>query len=683
MKAGLRYSGIVLVLWCQHVWAQGNAFTDLTNDIGVEINTMALEWAPVISADDLTLVFSSDRSGNFDLYMATRSSSGEKFREPVNMGAPVNTSTDEYRGCLSADGLTLYFVRLANADLWDVWKATRESADAPFGTAERMVWINNGYVTDSVALSADGLKLLFCTPRPGGKGLRDIWVSPRVSALDDFATFLPLETYLPGSLVNSAYDDIAPSLSADESFLFFSDSQSSCRPGGTGNADIWVSMRSRVDEPFPQPVNMNTFNQEPINTSFHDFQISLSQTWPRTGSQMFFISDRPGTLGGWDIWQATWLPVLTACFSTQLNPSSGAAPVDAAFDASCSSTPEGTSLAGYAWDLGDGATADGVGVAHTYADPGRYAVALTVTNDVPTSDTARQGVTATCAGGDVSPWTAADIGAPLFPGSAWKDGEGVSVCAGGRTNISTADELHYVHQEMGGDFSAVVRVEEPLSWIVGGRFGLMVRGSMDPGAPFAALLVQRYSTETRLMFRFRNDGVLSARSHGATTLPLWIKIERRGGEVVALSSADGSVWTEVDRETIVFASDGSVLGGLAACGADIGDPLGSFTPLRAHVTGLAITAAVTFRRGDANSSNTLDIADAIFLLGHLFAQQAPLGCEDAGDANDDGTLDIADAIRILGHLFANTGPLPQPFGSCGIDSTPDILVCEEYAHCPE
>ena len=86
-------------------------------------------------------------------------------------------------------------------------------------------------------------------------------------------------------------------------------------------------------------------------------------------------------------------------------------------------------------------------------------------------------------------------------------------------------------------------------------------------------------------------------------------------------------------------------------------------------------------RGDANASNAIDIADAIFLLSHLFARGPAPSCKDAGDANDDGQIDIADAIKLLAHLFARTGPLPAPFGSCGLDPTNDGLDCRSYSAC--
>lgn len=66
----------------------------------------------------------------------------------------------------------------------------------------------------------------------------------------------------------------------------------------------------------------------------------------------------------------------TAAFAVNAND------LTAALDAAASSDPDGT-VAGYAWDFGDGHTATGAQptVSHTYAQPGAYTVTLTVTDD--------------------------------------------------------------------------------------------------------------------------------------------------------------------------------------------------------------------------------------------------------------------------------------------------------------
>ncbi len=88
-------------------------------------------------------------------------------------------------------------------------------------------------------------------------------------------------------------------------------------------------------------------------------------------------------------------------------------------------------------------------------------------------------------------------------------------------------------------------------------------------------------------------------------------------------------------------------------------------------------AGVAFRRGDPNQDGKTDIADAVAILGHLFAQ-GHLDCVKTADANDSNAVDIADAIYVLGYLFAQ-GPAPKaPFETCGIDPTPDVITCESF-----
>jgi hypothetical protein len=104
--------------------------------------------------------------------------------------------------------------------------------------------------------------------------------------------------------------------------------------------------------------------------------------------------------------------------------------------------------------------------------------------------------------------------------------------------------------------------------------------------------------------------------------------------------------------------------------------------------GAALTGATAeascearFRRGDHNGDGSLDISDALSLLGYIFTNGSS-HCMDSGDANDDGGVDVSDAVRVLLHLFGNSGPLPAPHGVCGSDPTPDALSCDFELGCP-
>lgn len=93
-------------------------------------------------------------------------------------------------------------------------------------------------------------------------------------------------------------------------------------------------------------------------------------------------------------------------------------------------------------------------------------------------------------------------------------------------------------------------------------------------------------------------------------------------------------------------------------------------------------AGPLFVRSDADGSSTVNITDAIRILGFLFLG-APdsLECPDAADANDDGKVEVSDAISVLRSLFATGAAPPAPYPYCGIDPTPDALDCATPKTC--
>ncbi len=88
-----------------------------------------------------------------------------------------------------------------------------------------------------------------------------------------------------------------------------------------------------------------------------------------------------------------------------------------------------------------------------------------------------------------------------------------------------------------------------------------------------------------------------------------------------------------------------------------------------------------FVRGDTNNDDTIDIADAIWLLNYLFQGGPAPACLDAGDTNDDTGIDIGDSVYLMNYQFISGPPPPSPFPGCGTDPTPDLLDCASYGHC--
>ena len=76
----------------------------------VEFNSPSRDFDPAFSADGTSVYFSSDRAGGFggdDIYRVDVTTRG--FGDPQNVGADVNSAGNEWAPMLSADGTTLLF----------------------------------------------------------------------------------------------------------------------------------------------------------------------------------------------------------------------------------------------------------------------------------------------------------------------------------------------------------------------------------------------------------------------------------------------------------------------------------------------------------------------------------------------------------------------------------------------
>ena len=80
--------------------------------LGHPLNSPAWDANPTVTADGLTMYFSSRRHGSLDssedIYVSYKSTDGA-WTKPQNLGEPVNTRFNERSPFISADGKTLYF----------------------------------------------------------------------------------------------------------------------------------------------------------------------------------------------------------------------------------------------------------------------------------------------------------------------------------------------------------------------------------------------------------------------------------------------------------------------------------------------------------------------------------------------------------------------------------------------
>lgn len=88
------------------------------------INSSAQDWTPYIAPDDSYLIFSSYRDGGLgqgDLYVSFHDVNSDTWSEPVNLGEPVNTNTQERFPAVSPDGKYLFFTRWTSEHNHDIF----------------------------------------------------------------------------------------------------------------------------------------------------------------------------------------------------------------------------------------------------------------------------------------------------------------------------------------------------------------------------------------------------------------------------------------------------------------------------------------------------------------------------------------------------------------------------------
>jgi hypothetical protein len=266
---------------------------------------------------------------------------------PVNVGAPINSAASETNATLSPDNLSLYFTSNRAGGLGgdDVWVSQRDCDDCPWGAPVNLgAPINSASAEGAPNLSADGHLLFFFSGRPDGQGGNDVYVSRRSDPKDDLgwgpavglgpdvntaaneaggdyqqnaedgtANFYfnrtdiyyasvtrDGETTGPAVLVAELSDpaagDLHASVRTDGKEVFLH----SNRVGGLGGNDIWTSTRRNIREPWSTPVDLGA----PWNTTVNENQPSLSND----GRTLLFSSNRPGGLGGNDLWISTRTP---------------------------------------------------------------------------------------------------------------------------------------------------------------------------------------------------------------------------------------------------------------------------------------------------------------------------------------------------------------------------------------
>ncbi len=212
---------------------------------------------------------------------------------PVNLGPMINSDRVDGGPTLSEDGLTLFFgsQRAGGAGLNDIWVSQRaRPADSWGPPANVGAPVNTAWFDQAPSLSRDGHWLFLNSNRTGTFGRNDLWVSHRDNVTDNFGWQTPVNL---GPGVNTAFIDQGASYFENHSgvpLLYFG----SNRPG-MGASDIYVS--AQLPDGSFGPAEL----VEELSSPYQDQRPVVRFD----GLEMFLFSDRPGTLGDYDLWSSS------------------------------------------------------------------------------------------------------------------------------------------------------------------------------------------------------------------------------------------------------------------------------------------------------------------------------------------------------------------------------------------
>jgi hypothetical protein len=264
-------------------------------NMGAGINSRFPDYAPVLSNDENTLVFTSRREGSTggkkdpygnyfeDIYYSSKTDSG--WSKALQFGNNINTDTHDASVTFTPDSNALILYRT---------DAKQTGGDLYISRQDGKEWqqpkllnkkINSDFLESSACYSLDGDVIIFSSNRPGGFGGRDLY---KIRKFSDELYSLPQNL---GPLINTPYDEDAPFLSSDGKMLYFSSNGRNT----IGGYDIFEAEYDANNGKCGSVTNMG----EPLNSTSDDIFFILK----KDGQTGYFSSNRPGGFGNMDIYE--------------------------------------------------------------------------------------------------------------------------------------------------------------------------------------------------------------------------------------------------------------------------------------------------------------------------------------------------------------------------------------------
>lgn len=210
---------------------------------------------------------------------------GGPFGPPTVLPGPIQSPVDDWTPAISTSNLTLVFYsqRVSVPGAPDIWISTRASDTAQFPAGVVLAEVSSSASDHNPHLTADELELVLTSNRAGGGSAFDVYAAKRATTSQPFGAPIRIDEL---------------SSSADEESMWISGDglrvMTSANPGSS--YDLYFAERPDRDAPFSTPMIVME-----LSTGFFEGSPALSAD----ELEIFFISNRPGGIGAYDVWRAT------------------------------------------------------------------------------------------------------------------------------------------------------------------------------------------------------------------------------------------------------------------------------------------------------------------------------------------------------------------------------------------